>query len=263
MPLDDLKTLSPKEAQVQLVLRLREKAERDRRKAFEHWFPEETHDWRGHRYYDRDLYPRHLDFFAAGKQYRERCFLAGNRIGKTITGAYETTCHLINRYPKWWKGYRPPLDNRSIRAWAAGKTNETTRDIIQTSLLGPVAWVGGRKTVAGTGMIPGAAIGSITWKQGVADMVDTVTIHNINREGGRIPGRSSTLGFKSYQQGRGSFEGTAQHLIWLDEEPPLDVYSECLTRTATTNGRVLCTFTPLEGLSEVTMRFMPNEETPE
>ena len=47
--------------------------------------------------------------------------------------------------------------------------------------------------------------------------------------------------------------------IWLDEEPPEDVYGECLIRTATTDGIVMLTFTPLAGMSEVVMSFMPGE----
>ncbi len=42
-------------------------------------------------------------------------------------------------------------------------------------------------------------------------------------------------------------------------EPPLDVYGECVIRTATTNGIVMLTFTPLEGMSEVVMSFLPTE----
>lgn len=244
-----------------LYRRLVERDRRDQMNAKPHWFPDDTHQWRGHTYYDRALYPKHLEFFAAGREYRERCFLAGNRIGKTITGAYELTCHLTGDYPDWWEGYR--VERMSPRAWAAGKTNETTRDIIQTTLLGGITYRDSRKTVTGTGMIPGRCIGQITWKQGVADMIDTVLIHRLRADGTPYHNRASLLGFKSYQQGRGSFEGTAQDVIWLDEEPPEDVYSECLTRTATTQGRVICTFTPLEGLSEVTMRFMPQEDTPE
>src|SRR5688572_17268819 len=76
----------------------------------------------------RELYVKHLEFFKAGLNYRERCFMAGNRVGKTISGSYETTCHLTGEYPKWWQGRVFP---HPIRAWAAGKTNETTRDIIQ------------------------------------------------------------------------------------------------------------------------------------
>ncbi len=68
---------------------------------------------------------------------------------------------------------------------------------------------------------------------------------------------------KSYQQGRGSFEGTEQHVIWLNEEPPMDVYGECLIRTATTNGIIMLTFTPLEGMSKVGLQFMPAEFRPD
>ncbi|MFN8829168.1 MAG: terminase large subunit domain-containing protein [Labrys sp. (in: a-proteobacteria)] len=73
----------------------------------------------------------------------------------------------------------------------------------------------------------------------------------------------SSLGFKSYQQGRGSFEGTERDVIWLDEECEMDVYGECLIRTATTNGIVIVTFTPLEGLSDVVLQFMPADMRPD
>jgi phage terminase large subunit-like protein len=51
-------------------------------------------------------------------------------------------------------------------------------------------------------------------------------------------------------------------VIWLDEEPDLDVYSECLLRTMTTGGLVMCTFTPMLGLSEVVMSFLPEGRMP-
>jgi phage terminase large subunit-like protein len=74
-------------------------------------------------------------------------------------------------------------------------------------------------------------------------------------------GGLSTLGLKSYQQGRGAFEGTEQDLVWLDEEPPLDVYVECLVRTMTTGGLVMVTFTPLEGMSDVVTSFLEAERS--
>jgi len=201
----------------------------------------------------RELYPRHLRFFAGGAEHRERLFLAANRVGKTEgVGAYETTLHLTGQYPHWWTGWR---SEKPVRWWAAGKTNETTRDIVQAKLLGPVAWVDGRKQFAGTGMVPGDAIGGITWKAGLTDLADTVTVKHVS-------GGMSYLGIKSYQQGRGVFEGTEQDGVWLDEEPPLDVYSECLIRTMTTDGRVLLTFTPLEGMSEVVMNFLEDGRMP-
>jgi phage terminase large subunit-like protein len=202
--------------------------------------------------YARSKYPRHLEFFAAGADYRERCFLAANRVGKTTCGAYETTCHLTGIYPDWWTGRR---FHDPVRAWACGKKNETTRDIVQKALLGPVGYEGLRKVLEGTGMIPGELIGRVTWKRGVDDLCDTVKVKHAS-------GGWSTLGLKSYEQGRGSFEGTSQHLIWFDEEVPLDVYGEGLIRTMTTQGIILLTFTPLAGMSETVLQFQLAKDRP-
>lgn len=201
----------------------------------------------------RHKYAKHMEFFSAGAQYRERCLMAGNRIGKTTVGAYETTCHLTGEYPKWWVGYR---FDKPVNWWAAGKTNETTRDIVQAHLLGVVKHEGMRKIVDGSGMVPAHLLGFQTWKQGVNNLVDTVRVKHVS-------GGESLLGFKAYNQGRGAFEGTAQHGIWADEEMPMDVYGECIIRTATTDGRILLTFTPLEGLSEVALQFMPSDMVPD
>ena len=180
--------------------------------------------------------------------------LAANRVGKTEgIGGYETALHLTGEYPKWWVGRRFA---GPVHAWAAGASNETTRDIVQAKLLGGVAWDAGKKGLLGTGLVPGDAIGDISWKQGVNDLVDTVRVKHAS-------GGWSVLGVKSYQQGRKSFEGTEKDLIWLDEEPPLDVYSECLVRTMTTNGLVILTFTPLEGMSEVVLSFLKDGKMPD
>lgn len=201
----------------------------------------------------RDAYPKHLAFFAAGARHRERLMLAANRVGKTEgIGGYETALHLTGEYPAWWEGRR---FQRPIHAWAAGASNETCRDIVQTKLLGEVRWEGGKKGVSGIGLVPGEAIGNIAWKQGVNDLVDTVQIKHES-------GGWSSLGLKSYQQGRKSFEGTERDLVWLDEEPDINVYSECLVRTMTTNGLIILTFTPLEGMSEVVMSFLDGGKMP-
>lgn len=196
----------------------------------------------------RELYPKHMEFFEAGARYRERCFMAANRIGKSEgAGGYETTLHMTGEYPRWWKGRR---FDRATAGYACGKTNETTRDIVQTKLFGKVRMDGSRKTFAGTGLVPARCIGDVTWKQGVADLADTVRVRHVS-------GEWSDCNLKSYAQGRGSFEGTERDWIWLDEEPPVDIYGECLIRTATTQGIVYITFTPLEGATEVVQSFMP------
>ncbi len=200
----------------------------------------------------RELYQKHLEFFRVGAKYRERCAMCANRIGKTEgMGGYETALHLTGLYDEvapWWDGRR---FDKSVRFWAAGKTNETTRDIVQAKLFGEVLGSGATKRLSGTGLIPGDCIQEITWKAGVSNLIDTAQIrHKL--------GGTSIIGLKSYQQGRGSFEGTEQDGIWLDEEPDMDIYGECLIRTATTDGLIYITFTPLEGLSEVVMQYLPN-----
>lgn len=243
----------PRGDKEKLALLLSEKVRRQSQRLFSRLFPDEdTIQPDGTLIYAREKYARHLEFFKASANYRELCFLAANRVGKTVGGSYSLTCHLTGNYPHWWEGRR---FTGPIRAWAAGKTNETTRDIVQASMLGEIEFEGSRKRVSGTGMIPGAAIGALSWKQGVMDLIDTIKVRHVS-------GRWSTLGFKSYQQGRGSFEGTAQHVIWLDEECPFDVYGECVIRTATTDGLIMVTFTPLDGLTETVMQFLPAENRP-
>lgn len=253
----------PREQQVEVMNLLEEQKRRKAQRSFYALFPDEQTVWTGPKtiifqpgeiIYPREAYAQHMEFFSVGKDFRERCLMAANRIGKTVTGCYEDTCHLTGEYPDWWPGRR---FNRPTDGWVAGKTNETTRDILQRKLLGEIKYQGSRKVVSGTGIIPGHLIGDITWKQGVADLVDTVKIKHVPT------GSWSRLGIKSYQQGRGSFEGTEKDFIHNDEEPPIEVYGEELIRTATTNGLVYLTFTPLEGMSEVVMSFLPAEQRPE
>jgi hypothetical protein len=72
-------------------------------------------------------------FHAAGKGARERLFLAGNRVGKTLAGAVEVGFHLTGLYPEWWDGVR---FGGPVQAWAASVTREATRDILQEVYLG-------------------------------------------------------------------------------------------------------------------------------
>lgn len=196
----------------------------------------------------RELYGKFVEFFAAGAKERERAIIAANRVGKSFgVGGYETTLHLTGLYPEWWEGrrFKGPID-----AWAAGDTGETTRDIIQVILTG----VGGEREGGeiGTGLIPGDKIvGTPSRKMQPTGAFDTIAVRHAS-------GGVSKLGFKAYDQGRKKFQGTSKHLIWLDEEPPADVYTECLTRTMDCDGIILCTFTPLSGISDVVLKYLPH-----
>lgn len=225
---------------LELIAILEEKERRRRERKLFTYYPNEGP-------LRRELYAKHLQFFAAGKEHQERAAIAGNRCGKTTLSCYETTVHLTGLYPHWWEGRR---FDHPVDWWAASDTSETTRDILQLEFMGPVGEFG-------TGMIPkDCLLGDPTRRRGVSDALDTVRVKHVS-------GGVSTLGFKSYDQGREKFQGTAKHGISLDEEPEAKLYYECLARLMTTNGLVICTFTPLNGMSEVVFRFMPDLAPPE
>ena len=189
----------------------------------------------------RELYPKQLAYFKAGKKHRERLFLAANRVGKTEgVGAYECTCHLTGQYPDWWEGR---TFDKPVKVWACGDTSKTVRDILQEKMLGSAGQ-------HGTGMIPADLIVYTRPKSGIPDAVEIAYVKHVS-------GENSVVVFKSYDQRRESFQGTAMDVIWLDEEPPNDIYTECLTRTMTTNGLLILTFTPLLGLTELLKGFIP------
>jgi len=57
------------------------------------------------------------------------------------------------------------------------------------------------------------------------------------------------IGFKSADSGREKYQGTSRYQVWMDEEHPKDVYDEAYMRTIDCSGRILLTFTPVEGLT--------------
>lgn len=111
-------------------------------------------------------------------------------------------------------------------------------------------------------MIPGDSIVNTTPKSGgIANAIDVAYVRHAS-------GGLSTIGFKSYGKDRDSFEGTERDLIWMDEEPPKDVYDECLIRLMSTvpgkpGGLAVITFTPVEGDTEVVRTFLENETDPD
>jgi phage terminase large subunit-like protein len=182
--------------------------------------------------------------------------MAGNRVGKTFCGAAEMACHLTGRYPEWWEGRRFA---RPIKAWAGNDTSLNTRDIVQSKLCGPY----GVEALQGSGAIPKDAVNwhkDVSMARGVSDAYDTVLVRHAG-------GQQSILTFKSYEQGRKKWQGEAVDVIWYDEEPPTEIYSEGTARLAPTvageeRGIEYLTFTPLEGKTEVVRMFL-EEDSPD
>ena len=191
-------------------------------------------------------YAKQLDFHAAGSKYRERLLMAGNQLGKTYAAGMEVTFHVTGLYPDDWKGRKY---SNAPRFWVGSVTSELCRDGAQRILLGPVGkW--------GTGCIPKELIVEIKRARGVPDAVESVLIRNVN-------GDVAQITFKAYSDGREAWQAETLDGVWFDEEPPLEIYTEGVTRTNNCMGLVFLTFTPLLGMSSVVMRFRGEKNHPD
>ncbi len=193
-------------------------------------------------------YPKQLEFHNARQ--RERLFMAGNQLGKTMAGSNEVAIHTTGRYDHhpWWDGHR---FKTPVIWWAAGESGESTRNSLQKLLFGEPGQLG-------TGSIPKECIIDVKMSRGVADLIDYAVIQHTPSKGKRLD--KSFLYLKSYGQGREKWQAATIHGVWFDEEPDLDVYSEGVTRTNKYAGPVIVTFTPLKGKSDVVMRYMSPDE---
>lgn len=190
-------------------------------------------------------YSKQLQFHAVGATIRERLLMAANQVGKTYCAGAEIAMHATGRYPEWWGG---KCFAHPVTVWVASETMEVSRDAAQRILLG-------RAHERGTGAIPGDDITMIAPYPNVKDAATMCRVRHVS-------GGESIVIFKSYDQGRTKFQGDSIHVIWFDEEPTAEIYSEGLTRTNATHGIALMTFTPLLGMSEVVRRFIA-EESPD
>lgn len=158
-------------------------------------------------------------------------------------------------YPNGWQGKR---FHKPVWWWASSVSGTSTRDNPQRILVGPPS----DREQWGTGAIPKANLvnseGRITASMatGTPNLIDTLLVKH--KAGG-----NSVLGFKTYEQGRERWQGPTLDGVWYDEEPPPDIYEEGLTRTNTTEGPNVLTFTPLLGMSAVVRQFISIDDEAE
>jgi phage terminase large subunit-like protein len=225
--------------QKELVVCLEVLANDQKYNKFKNFFPDEGN-------FRRELYPKQVSFFNAGATFKERGFIAANRVGKSEAGAYETVCHATGQYPEWWNGLRfkhPPL------IWVGGDTATTVRDIIQKKLIGEMNDIG-------SGMLPKESIADYKTRRNVPEAIEILKIKHLT-------GGISTIVLKTYEQGRATWQGTEVDFIWVDEECPEDVYGEALIRLMTTKGSIITTFTPLQGVTPLVLSFLDNSQDTE
>ncbi len=169
----------------------------------------------------RKKHKKQLAFHKCKK--RNRWVFGGNRSGKTECGAVE--CLWILR------GVHPYRKNRKDAfGWAVSLSQQVQRDVAQAKILSylPKSWIADITMLSGRKDNPSGGV------------IDQIKIKNVF-------GGVSTLGFKSCDQGREKFQGSSLDFVWFDEEPPKDIYEECVMRVMDRKGDVFGTMTPLKG----------------
>lgn len=161
---------------------------------------------------------------------RNRWVFGGNRSGKTECGAVEAI---------WLaRGIHPYRKNRKdVFGWVVSLSQQVQRDVAQSKILYylPASWIVDITMLSGRKDSPSGGI------------IDQIKIKNVF-------GGISTIGFKTCDQGREKFQGSSLDFVWFDEEPPRDVYEECVMRVMDKRGDIFGTMTPLKG-----MTFIYNE----
>ncbi len=156
---------------------------------------------------------------------RNRWVFGGNRSGKTECGAVEAI---------WMaRGIHPYRQNKKdVFGWVVSLSQQVQRDVAQKKILYylPKSWIEEIIMLSGRKDSPSGGI------------VDQIKIKNVF-------GGISTIGFKSCDQGREKFQGSSLDFVWFDEEPPRDVYEECVMRVMDKRGDIFGTMTPLKGLT--------------
>lgn len=193
-----------------------------------------------------------LDVHVPGPNNYMAAGVCHHNCGKTIAGGAEWAMHATGRYPEWWDGAefkKAPL------LWAGSVTGESTRDNPQRILVGPPP----TESLWGTGFLPKDSIKGRDRAMGVPNLLDNVQVRHGG--GGDVQAGTAIIAFKAYEKGREKWQGPTVDGVWFDEEPPLDIYTEGLTRT--NNGQrsqfSMITFTPLLGMSNVVMLFLGDD----
>ena len=156
---------------------------------------------------------------------RNRWIFGGNRTGKTHAGAHEAVRRALTR---------------PCEGWVVSLSTQVQRDVAQRAVLQQLRERGIENPdcvmISGKSQSP---------EHGVIDFI------SIN---------GSRIGFKNCEQGREKFQGVKLDWVWFDEEPPVDVYEECIMRTMDNAGDVWGTLTPLKGKTWLYDRiYMPGK----
>lgn len=158
--------------------------------------------------------------------------LGGNRSGKTEFGSFIAVAYLLGKpyfydTPAWeYVKHLPIPEGRPRNIWAVGLTFDVLRDVIFRE-----------KLLYGRNHAPLIPKDSALIKK--ASESDTQIIMT----------DGSILTGKSADSGREKFQSASVDLVWIDEEPEVEIFEECYQRTVDCSGLILLTLTPLKDIA--------------
>jgi len=149
---------------------------------------------------------------------RKKLFIGGNRSGKTVGGVTEDIWWLTGKHP-YIKTPPPPVRGRIISVDFINGVEKIVKPEV-------ARWMPANELKGGS------------WDKAYNKEQRVLTLEN-----------GSFLEFMSQDQDVDKFAGTSRHFIHFDEEPPRDIYIECLQRLLDTEGSFWMTLTPVDGMS--------------
>lgn len=178
-----------------------------------------------------------------------RMVSAGNRLGKSYFSTYETAVHATGRYPKGWTGlrYDKPL-NILVMGWDWSQINrpKCTAELLL-----------GTPDDRGSGWIPKDDIQRMVPKLGMQNTVASVFVKHYDAQG-NYDGDTRII-FDVYSAGMGTLMGMSIDFALLDEQVPVDIFSQVKKRLWDTRGSCLYVATPEHGMDEVIKSFWEDD----
>lgn len=161
-----------------------------------------------------------------------RLFIGGNRSGKTTAGVVEDIFWARGKHP-----YRVTPDG-GVRGRVVGV--DFDRGVEKILLPEFARWT------------PISELRGNSWTSAYDRQLRTLYFEN-----------GSFVEFMSYEQDLDKFAGTSRHFVHFDEEPPEDIWTECLARLIDTGGSWWITMTPVEGMTWIYDKiYIPGHKDP-
>lgn len=148
-----------------------------------------------------------------------KLYIGGNRSGKTVGGGTEAIMRLTGKHK-----FRNDLPHGVIRGRMV--TVDIEEGIKKIAIPEIIKWM------------PPTYLKNGSWDDSYDRASRTLILNN-----------GSFLEFMSYEQAVEKFAGTSRHFVWFDEEPPKEIFNECMMRLVDTDGDWWITMTPLIEMS--------------